>query len=109
MCYHIDKFCLTKQKIDAILILMSVTEHETKNDKAIENLANDSHLETPFVNATKIARRYGVCRRTIHSMMQRRVLPYHKIGRCVRFKVSDCDLALEQFKRDSIVMKGGSR
>ena len=101
------KFYLTLCQGVSIIALMSETKHEQQNDKAIENLANNSHHETPFVNRLQIARRYGVCERTIQNMMRTRAIPYRKFGRCVRFKVVECDAALERFKRDFITVKGG--
>ena len=89
----INKFVLTTCQMFPTMFHMSETEHETKNDKATENLANDSHRETPFVNLEKIACRYGVCERTIQNMKRKRQIPYHKFGRCIRFKVADCDKA----------------
>jgi hypothetical protein len=90
ICY---KFVLTSCQVLPILTYMSHSEHEQQNDKASENLANNSYSVTPFVNRVQIARRYGVCERTIQNMMRMRAIPYHKLGRCVRFKVSDCDTA----------------
>jgi len=39
--------------------------------------------------------------------MQNRTLPYYKRGRCIRFKVSECDAAWGRFKRDCITITGG--
>ena len=36
--------------------------------------------------------------RTISKLMKRRILPYVKIGRVVRFDVVECDQALEKYK-----------
>jgi len=56
-----DKFVLTTSQVFPIIAFMSESEHEQQNDKATENLANDSHLKPPFVNLEKIASRYSVC------------------------------------------------
>lgn len=37
--------------------------------------------------------------RTITNLMQRRILPFVKIGRLVRFNVIECDLAMSKYKR----------
>jgi hypothetical protein len=78
----------------------------SKQRSAIENLDNDFHAESLFVNRETIARRYDVSPRTVSNWMKDRSLPFYKRGRCARFKISECDAAWEGFKRDSISMKG---
>lgn len=107
-CHNVSSLGLTLRQVVAKMGFMPTVENETLQDKATENLANGSHPENPFVNRNRIASRYAVCERTIQNMMRKRILPYHKVGRCVRFKISDCDAAWERFKRDSIAMKGVS-
>ena len=99
------KFCLTYPQIVPRITFMPAEGNSTTSN-ATENLVNDSHADSLFVNRVKIARRYGVCQRTIQNMAARRILPFYKWGRCVRFKISECDAALERFKRDAVSMKG---
>jgi len=46
----------------------------------------------------KIADHYGIGLRTVNAWMKKRILPYLKIGRVVRFNLADCDAALSKFK-----------
>jgi hypothetical protein len=39
--------------------------------------------------------------RTITNLMSRRVLPFVKIGRFVRFDLTECDLAMKKYERRS--------
>lgn len=51
---------------------------------------------------SEIATHFGVSLRTVTSLMQRRVLPFVKIGNLVRFNRSACDAAVLKFKRKSL-------
>ena len=51
-----------------------------------------------LVNRDEIAARYSVSLRTITNWEQRRILPYIKIGRLVRFDTERCDRALATFE-----------
>jgi len=41
--------------------------------------------------------------RTINNLMRRRILPYVKIGKMVRFQLQDCDHAMARLRRKSIL------
>jgi hypothetical protein len=58
-------------------------------------------LRTLWRSKHQIAEHYGCDIRTITNLMRRRVLPYVKIGRFVRFDVGECDQAMEKYKRRS--------
>lgn len=49
-----------------------------------------------------ITHRYGICRRSTQNLMNRRILPYVKIGRIVRFDVAACDAAMKKFEIKSV-------
>lgn len=50
---------------------------------------------SPWRQKNEIADYYRCNVRTITNLMQRRILPFVKIGRLVRFIVTECDLAME--------------
>lgn len=52
----------------------------------------------PLLGKSQIARQYGVSVRTIDNWMARRVVPYTKIGRTVRFDKALVSEALEKFR-----------
>ena len=56
--------------------------------------------QTPEILDKKGAAQYlGIGVRTLDSYMQRRLLPYFRIGgKTIRFKRSDLDVALEKFR-----------
>lgn len=62
------------------------------------NLSNQdgSPVQTSFVTKDVLARRYGVCDRTIEKWMKARILVFLKIRRVVRFHVQGCDEALRK-------------
>jgi len=49
-----------------------------------------------FIGKTEVARRLNKTIRTVDNWMQRRLLPYYKIGRSVEFKWSDVEAHLAQ-------------
>ena len=50
----------------------------------------------PFVTKEALARRYGVCDRTIEKWMKAGILIFLKVKRVVRFHVEGCDEALRK-------------
>jgi hypothetical protein len=52
-------------------------------------------------NKRQMAAHYGCDIRTITNFMRRRILPFVKIGRFVRFDIGECDQAMERYKRRS--------
>lgn len=59
-----------------------------------------------LVDKKEIARRYGVCLRTVTEWMRKRVIPYVKVSaKIVRFDSEKCDIALERFEVKSICDK----
>jgi hypothetical protein len=60
------------------------------------------HNENVWVTRAKLARHFAFSLRTVANLQKRRVLPYVKIGRLVRFNINKCEQALIQFERKSI-------
>ena len=66
-----------------------------------KQLMNPSTQSAPpdqksFVTKDALARRYGVCDRTIEKWMKARILIFLKVKRVVRFHVQGCDEALRK-------------
>jgi len=53
---------------------------------------------------TQIAEHYHCNVRTVTNLMQRRILPYVKIGRFVRFDLVACDRAMLKYERPSALL-----
>ncbi len=53
-------------------------------------------VQKPFVTKEALARRYGVCDRTIEKWMKAGILIFLKVKRVVRFHVEGCDEALRK-------------
>jgi excisionase family DNA binding protein len=58
--------------------------------------------EKSWKTKREIAAHFKCSVRTITSLMRRRVLPFVKQGRFVRFDTSDCDRAMEKLRSASI-------
>jgi excisionase family DNA binding protein len=56
---------------------------------------------SPWKIKAEMAEYYRCDIRTITNLMRRRVLPFVKIGRLVRFNPAECDEAMQKFKRKS--------
>ena len=54
--------------------------------------------ESKWVNKPAIAKRYGVSPRTIQEWMEKKTIPFYKVGYIVRFDPAECDLAFNRFK-----------
>ena len=52
--------------------------------------------EQLLVKKSQIARRYNVSERTIQVWMQKKIIPFLKIGYMVRFEIRSCDAAVQQ-------------
>jgi len=55
-----------------------------------------------WVTREGIAQHFGFSVRTVANLQKRRVLPYVKVGRLVRFNINRCEQALIQFESQSI-------
>jgi hypothetical protein len=56
------------------------------------------HNELELVTEAELSRLLKVCRRQLYSWRVRGFIPYFKIGKAVRFKVTDVLLALEKLR-----------
>lgn len=61
---------------------------------------NTENTETRFATKIALAKRYGVCKRTIDEWMRAGLLVYIKVRRVVRFDVLSCD---ENLKKHGMV------
>ena len=63
-----------------------------------------------WVGKLALASFFGVSVRTTTNWMQRRVIPYVKIGRTLRFNLADCERAVRSFEMTSagVRSKNGS-
>ncbi len=52
--------------------------------------------EQLLVKKSQIARRYNVSERTIQQWMQKKIIPFLKIGYVVRLEIRSCDAAVQQ-------------
>ena len=56
--------------------------------------------ETPnrWLTKADLAQHYSISLRTVTNLMRRRVVPYVKVGRVVRFDQHGCDQAMRKFE-----------
>jgi len=56
--------------------------------------------DQPYVDKKKLARRYGISERKVDYLREQGILPWHLIPpRSVRFKVTECDQAIERYRQ----------
>jgi excisionase family DNA binding protein len=58
-----------------------------------------------WMTREQIAQHFGISIRTVANLQRRRVLPFVKVGRLVRFNKNKCEQALIQFETQSIFDK----
>jgi excisionase family DNA binding protein len=73
---------------DRLNILVDQHERELK-------LRIEQHVAEPFLTKKEVAKLLGVTPRGLDNWMKRGLLPYHKIGRTVRFKAKDVERYLD--------------
>jgi hypothetical protein len=56
--------------------------------------------ELELVTEAELSKMFKVCRRQLYSWRVRGVIPYFKIGKAVRFRVTDVHIALEKLRVD---------
>jgi excisionase family DNA binding protein len=54
-----------------------------------------------LVNKKTIAERYGISERTVQDWMVQGFMPFYKLGYIVRFDPTECDEAIERFRKNS--------
>ena len=57
-----------------------------------------------YIQKAELAARYQISLGTVKNMMRKRVLPYLKIGKVVRFDVERCDKAFGAFECQSNIL-----
>lgn len=68
------------------------------------NQAKDAVSPTNWRKKIQIAEHYACDVRTITNLMRRRILPFVKIGRIVRFDVQACDEAMRKYQRRTVAV-----
>ena len=79
----------------------------------LETLPNKSRMEQNnstnsggrWVTKKEIAEHLKCCPRTINNLMSRRILPYRRVGKLLRFELGECDRAIDAFKVSSFSEK----
>ena len=66
------------------------------------NSTTESTRPKDWKTKREIAAHFKCSVRTITSLMRRRILPYVKNGRLLRFDTVDCDRAMEAFRSESM-------
>ena len=68
------------------------------------NESQQAELTVPSRWQTKagLAQHFSISLRTVTNLMRRRVLPYVKIGRVVRFDLPACEQSLKKFETVSV-------
>ena len=72
------------------------------NPKETSSASGPNPASRRWLNALEMANHLGVSRRQVSNLMRRRVLPYVKIGRVVRFDLEACEQALRHFEIQSV-------
>ncbi len=57
-----------------------------------------------WLNKAEIADHYKCSERHINKLMERRVLPFLKMGRFVRFELAACDQAMRRYETRSVLV-----
>jgi hypothetical protein len=70
----------------------------------MENVLNQV-TDSPWRDKQGIADYYRVSIRTINEWMRRKVIPFQKVDRTVRFNIHHCDTALMLFQVKSTLVK----
>ena len=77
---------------------------EPGNDSREAEMPNwQAKPESPWKTKAELAAYYHCDIRTITNWMKRRILPFVKIRRLVRFNVVDCDRATLKYTRNKLV------
>jgi hypothetical protein len=67
------------------------------------NEQTSTPVATQWLNKAEIARHYDCSVRHINTLMKRRVIPFLKIGRFVRFDRAACDHAMKGYETKTIL------
>jgi excisionase family DNA binding protein len=61
---------------------------------------------TGYIKKAELAQRLGVSPRTINKMMQRKVIPFYRLGGLRLFKLTEVEAAMERYRVDAV---GGAK
>jgi excisionase family DNA binding protein len=70
--------------------------------RRMQNESSPILSATQWANKGEIARHFKCSARHINKLMRRRILPFVKIGRFVRFDVAACDQAMKSYQTKSL-------
>jgi excisionase family DNA binding protein len=87
-----DDFVTPTPPAKGVMNTKSVHTTTPEPDRQVVN------TDTGWVAKEVIAQHLGIGMRTVNTWMKRRILPYAKIGRVVRFNIADCDAAMKKFQ-----------
>ena len=59
---------------------------------------NPSNNGGTWATKKQLANHFQCCPRTINNLMSRRILPFRKVGKFLRFDTAECDAAMDAFK-----------
>ena len=62
-------------------------------------------MEKIFLSINELVQYLDMKKSSLYSKVERKEIPYYKIGRLVRFKKSDIDLWIEKFKSETIPLR----
>jgi excisionase family DNA binding protein len=78
------------------------------NETRQRTAAKKAAIEKKYAGKAAVAARYATCPSTIEKWMRKRVLPFIKIGRLVRFDLEACDRAILAFEvRSAVAVQEG--
>ena len=65
--------------------------------------------ENPWTDKEGVAAHFGCSVRHISNQMKQRRLPFYRFGRCVRFKIPECEEALRAYRVDNVCVRQETR
>lgn len=68
----------------------------------MQDESNLNRPDTEWANKAEIAQHFKCSARHINKLMRRRILPFVKIGRFVRFDIAACDQAMKNYQVKSL-------
>jgi hypothetical protein len=69
----------------------------------MQHVETNTSTSIEWLNKTQIARHFKCSTRHINKLMNRRILPFLKLGRFVRFDLAACDQALKKYQTTSLL------
>ena len=68
----------------------------------IQIVKTGSSITSDYTDRNGIANHLKVSPRHIQNLQRRRIIPYNKLGRCIRFRISEVEAALKACEVKSI-------